>query len=175
MSAGDLEAFKGKYKCSFSKDCQLGKGGCGTVYKAEHIASGQFFAVKKSSLQDGPFAEREIQLLAILSHPNLVRYVEYYAGKEVADSREYYIVLEYAEEGDLASFVTNNFPGGKLPENVVRSISYQIASGLQYLHHVSLNHLLHFVSLCDEQDSSSRLYIILCSSPLSRDLPFIVI
>ncbi|KAI1439157.1 kinase-like protein [Xylaria sp. CBS 124048] len=75
------------YKSSFREDCLLGKGGFGKVYKCYNRLDQKTYAVKKiilptkivKGLSDGKYDDlqhilREVQAMAMLDHPNIVRY-----------------------------------------------------------------------------------------------------
>ena len=79
----------------------LGKGSFASVYTAKRKSDGQIYALKKvnlSSLKDKEktAALREVQLLASLSHPNLVAYKESFI-----ENNHLYLVMEYCPRGDL--------------------------------------------------------------------------
>lgn len=79
-------------------EAELGRGGMGTVYRGRHATSGQVAAVKvlPAELARQPsFVERfqrEIELLKLLDHPNIVRLYE--AG--VSDGFHFY-VMEFVD------------------------------------------------------------------------------
>lgn len=57
----------------------LGRGGMGVVYEAEHEVTGQRVALKTVTLQDAErlaSVRREIQALAGIRHPGIVRIVD---------------------------------------------------------------------------------------------------
>ncbi|KAI0394300.1 kinase-like protein [Xylariaceae sp. FL0594] len=75
------------YRATFREDRLLGKGGFGKVYQCYNILDQKTYAVKKiilppklvKSLSDGKHDDlqhvlREVQAMAMLDHPNIVRY-----------------------------------------------------------------------------------------------------
>ncbi|KAI0017049.1 protein kinase-like protein [Xylariomycetidae sp. FL0641] len=75
------------YQSSFRQDCLLGKGGFGKVYQCYNLLDQKTYAVKKILLPpkmgrilvDGRHEElhhilREVKAMAMLDHPNIVRY-----------------------------------------------------------------------------------------------------
>ncbi|KAI1270668.1 kinase-like protein [Xylariaceae sp. FL1019] len=75
------------YKSSFREDCLLGRGGFGKVYQCYNLLDQKTYAVKKILLSpklvknfcDGKHDElqhilREVKAMAMLDHPNVVRY-----------------------------------------------------------------------------------------------------
>jgi serine/threonine protein kinase len=63
----------------FQASCVLGRGDFGKVYKVQHQIDGQHYALKKmhfhqDNQSDIEYCLNEIQVLARLQHPNIVRY-----------------------------------------------------------------------------------------------------
>ncbi|KAI9889901.1 MAG: hypothetical protein M1814_004623, partial [Vezdaea aestivalis] len=128
----EVEALKG-YKLG---EC-VGKGAFGSVYRAFHWGTGETVAVKQVKLADLPKSELrvimvEIDLLANLKHPNIVKY-----QGSIKSSDSLYILLEYCENGSLHS-ICKNF--GKFPENLVALYMAQVLHGLLYLHEQGVIH-----------------------------------
>jgi serine/threonine protein kinase len=120
-------------------DC-LGRGGHGVVYKARHHLMPQRFVALKTvdatSLHKSedalPRFRREIDILARLEHPNVVR-----AYDVLRTRTQLYLVLEYIEGRDLASLVKER---GPLP--VPEAVGYvlQAARALSYAHRCGIVH-----------------------------------
>eukprot|EP01113_Clastostelium_recurvatum_P037254 TRINITY_DN5420_c0_g2_i1.p1 TRINITY_DN5420_c0_g2~~TRINITY_DN5420_c0_g2_i1.p1 ORF type:complete len:1097 (-),score=420.63 TRINITY_DN5420_c0_g2_i1:391-3681(-) len=122
---------------SYSLGAVLGKGGFGTVYAALDTENGDFVAVKQINLGKIPKDQlngimTEIDLLKNLHHPNIVKYVKYMKTKE-----SLYIVLEFVENGSLASIVKKY---GVFPESLVAVYIAQVLVGLLYLHEQGVVH-----------------------------------
>ena len=132
---------------------ELGKGGFGVVFKANHIKTGSTVAMKVIDLSKAdPFvhksAYREVYLLANLKSPNIVRIFE------VASSKRFFcIFMEYIHgkhQLKKSIFVQKiwfhplTFLGLTLLEDlnekkrynekIAKEIAKQIADALQYLH-----------------------------------------
>ena len=117
---------------------RLGEGTFGTVLKAMHRIAGERVAVKvlekRKMLQaeDIERVGREIAILKMLKHPNVVRLWEIiYAPERI------YLVMEFAARGELFQHIVKN---GRLREDEGRRFFGQIVSGLRYLHS---NHVVH--------------------------------
>ena len=79
-------------------------------------------------------ARREAKVLAALRHPNIVQYVDSFE-----DGRNFYIVMEYADGGDLAQKIEKR--GRKLfPEEEVLHDFIQIALAIKYIHDRKILH-----------------------------------
>ncbi|KAH3763592.1 STE/STE11/CDC15 protein kinase [Pelomyxa schiedti] len=106
----------------------IGRGACGVVYKAVDVKTGEFVAVKqvKTSANASQAAEKEINILSRLSHPNIIRVIGTHVEQDTLS-----IILEYADGGSLAG-ILDKF--GPLPETLVATYIDQVLTGLDYLH-----------------------------------------
>ena len=118
---------------------QLGRGGMGVVYLAQHIGLGRRAAVKvlapELADQEG-FKERfvrESQLAASLDHPNIVPV--YDAGER---DGVLFIAMRYVEGTDLAAVIEHS-PAGIEPKRALSLLS-QIADALDAAHAAGLVH-----------------------------------
>ncbi len=116
---------------------ELGRGGMGAVYAAEHLASGRRVALKVLSHQlDSPEARarflREGRLAASINHPNSV-YV--FGTEEIADTPV--IAMELIAGGTLQDRIQR---GGPLPVGAAVDAVLQIISGLEAAHSVGILH-----------------------------------
>src|SRR5262245_35276120 len=117
---------------------QIGKGGMGRVYKAEHRTMKRFVALKllsPSTLK----TERAIQLFlheiraaAVLQHPNIVAAYD----ANVVGGR-HYLVLEFVDGPNLDQLVRRR---GPLPVGLACDYIRQAANGLQFAHHLKMVH-----------------------------------
>jgi serine/threonine protein kinase len=82
-----------RYASEFKEVAALGRGGFGTVFQCQNALDGRDYAIKKVSIRgnstDQSFQSklqrvlREVKILAVLDHPNIVRY--YTAWLELED------------------------------------------------------------------------------------------
>jgi serine/threonine protein kinase len=136
LVAGATSFHVGKYVVV---DC-IGRGGNGVVFKARHMLMSQrFVALKTMDVRnlhrdDDALARfrREIDILACLEHPNIVR------AYDVLQTRSsLYLVLEYVAGHDLASLVKQR---GPLPVAEAVNYAVQAAQGLAYAHKCGVVH-----------------------------------
>lgn len=117
----------------------LGEGGSGSTYRAVCSSDGVTVAVKMLSLrhlQDWKqleLFEREAQVLAKLSHPQIPQYLEYF-HIDTPDNRAFYIVQQLAEGKPLNQWVESGWRG---TEAEIKDIADQLLGILQYLHQQS--------------------------------------
>lgn len=108
----------------------LGQGGMGAVYRAWHLTLKIPVAIKENldtSNDAQRQFEREAQILARLSHPNLPRVTDYF----FLPNHGQYLVMDFVEGEDLESKVQREGPLAE-PQAIVW-IS-QICDALAYLH-----------------------------------------
>jgi len=134
LLAGRHKLFLGKYKLLEN----IGQGGMGAVFKAEHPGLGRVVALKvmaQELLKDSDAVARfvrEIQSAAALDHPNIVAA---YDADCVGDT--YFLVMEYVEGNDLKAWIRQH---QQLPIRWACEVVRQAALGLQHAHENGLVH-----------------------------------
>jgi serine/threonine-protein kinase ULK/ATG1 len=118
---------------------RLGRGSSATVYLGYHKKSGIEVAVKKFELAVDndkilKRAEREIQILQSLSHPNIIKLYEIVRDRV---NRDIYLFLEYCPHGSLRSFLGK---GGYLEEKQGHQIMKQLSDALKHLYERNIYH-----------------------------------
>ncbi|KAI5067191.1 hypothetical protein GOP47_0017719 [Adiantum capillus-veneris] len=118
---------------------EIGKGAYGRVYKGLDLENGDFVAIKQVSLEnifpeDLASIMQEIDLLKNLNHKNIVKYLDSFKTKS-----HLHIILEYVENGSLASIIKPN-KFGAFPESLVAVYISQVLEGLVYLHEQGVIH-----------------------------------
>jgi hypothetical protein len=117
---------------------KIGEGGMGTVHRAEHMMLRRPTAIKliRAELTDEATLrrfEREVQLTATLSHPNIVTVFDY--GRTEDDT--FYYAMEYLDGADLATIVGLERP---MPPARVIHILVQTVEALAEAHGKGLIH-----------------------------------
>ncbi|MCJ1354362.1 MAG: serine/threonine protein kinase, CMGC, CDC2/CDK sub [Icmadophila ericetorum] len=124
---------------------KLGEGTFGEVYKARSTRYGHQVALKKILMhneKDGfPItALREIRLLKMLSHPNILKLEEMAVERAKGEGRKkatMYMVTPYMDH-DLSGLLEN--PAVHITEPQIKCYMIQLLEGLRYLHG---NQILH--------------------------------
>jgi serine/threonine-protein kinase BUR1 len=124
---------------------KLGEGTFGEVHKARHRITGSVYALKKILMhneKDGfPITSlREIKLLKMLSHDNVLKLEEMAVERPKTEGRKraiLYMVTPYMDH-DLSGLLDN--PDVKFQEAQIKCYMLQLFKGLRYLHD---NHILH--------------------------------
>jgi serine/threonine protein kinase len=117
---------------------KLGQGGMGVVFEARHSLLRRRAAVKMLPAEragDEAYArfEREVQVTAQLSHPNIVQVYDY--GR--TDEGSFYYAMEYLDGVDLERLVHEH---GPLPAARVAHILLQAAEALAEAHAAGVIH-----------------------------------
>jgi NIMA (never in mitosis gene a)-related kinase len=139
----DSELFRSKYR----KIKMVGKGSFGEAVLVRSREDGKRYiskaidtaAMSPKELRD---VQREIEILAKVNHPNIVRYREHFQ-----DGALMFIIMEYADGGDLSSRMKDQKKKSSDPEKpvyfddaLVMSWFLQICMAVKYLHD---NKILH--------------------------------
>ncbi|TYJ09568.1 hypothetical protein E1A91_A11G150200v1 [Gossypium mustelinum] len=118
---------------NFRKECLIGEGGFGRVYKGKLEKTGQVVAVKqldRNGLQGNREFLVEVLMLSLLHHPNLVNLIGY-----CSDGDQRLLVYEYMPLGSLDDHLLDISPSQKPLDWYARmKIARGAAQGLEYLH-----------------------------------------
>ena len=115
---------------------QLGQGGMGAVFLAQHATLKRKVAIKVLTASKDPVAvkrfEREARAVAALDHASIVRLFDVANHGEVP-----YLVMEYVEGCSMEQLLAKS---GRLPYSQVAGWAFQIALGLQHAHEQGFVH-----------------------------------
>jgi len=131
------DPFLGKEISGYRFDAILGAGGMGTVYKATQMSLDRPVAIKVLPLQvaeEPQFVarfDREAQVLASLSHPNIVQVFD--RGEHEG---RYFIVMEFVEGDTLRALVKR----GPVPPRQAYRIVGALLHALDYAHGCGVVH-----------------------------------
>ncbi|KAL6533003.1 hypothetical protein OROMI_027115 [Orobanche minor] len=121
-----------------NKDCEIGRGGFGTVYRTM-LGDGRSVAIKKltvSSLVKSPEDfEREVRILGRIHHANLLMLDGYYWTPSLQ-----LLIYEFAPGGNLYRRLHEGSAGNYLTWNERFDIILGTAKGLAHLHQMSVIH-----------------------------------
>lgn len=110
---------------------RMGDGAFSVVYKARHLVTNLFVAIKVLRKYQMDSVQRqsvlkEVTIMRQLKHPNIVRFIEF------IDSNDYYyIVQELATGGEIFSAIVNYT---YFSEDLSRHVIVQVAKAIKYLH-----------------------------------------
>lgn len=143
----------------YSAERVIGSGSFGVVYKAIQIQTRQTVAIKKVR-EDRRYKNRELQIMKVVKHPNIVSLLDCFYSKI---QRDIYLnlVMEYIPETLYVTIRNHAKAGQCIPFLLTKLYSYQICRALSYCHQRNICHrdikpqnlLLdpesHIVKLCD--------------------------
>ena len=114
---------------SFIKD--IGEGNFGKVKLSTLDSTKEKFAIKildkeKLKSQTKSTLYNEIEIISTLKHPNIV-----YVDKILEDEKNYYIIMEFCEKGELFDYIVEK---ERLCPEEASFFFYQIINGVEYIH-----------------------------------------
>ncbi|KAF8028210.1 hypothetical protein BT93_E0957 [Corymbia citriodora subsp. variegata] len=137
MFSGDPDFSTGTHAL-LSKDCELGRGGFGAVYRTM-LRDGRAVAIKKltvsSLVKSQDEFEREVKKLGNIRHSNLVALEGYYWTPSLQ-----LLISEFVSGGNLYKHLHEGSGGNLLSWNERFNIILGTARGLAHLHHMSIIH-----------------------------------
>ena len=114
----------------------VGEGAYGIVYKCKNKETGKFVAIKKFKETDDDLVKktmkRELRMLQILRHPNIVDFREAFKRKG-----NLFLVFEFVDR-DLLQLLQLK-PNG-LDPNLIRHLMFQLCKAISYLHSQDVIH-----------------------------------
>ncbi|KAI9293258.1 Pkinase-domain-containing protein [Neoconidiobolus thromboides FSU 785] len=128
------------FELSYNKTAAVGNGSFGVVYHARISETNEEVAIKKV-LQDKRFKNRELQIMRLINHPNIVdlKYYFYTNGKK-KDEIYLSLILEFMPETIYRA--SRNFVRARelMPLILVKLYTYQIVRSLIYIHSMGICH-----------------------------------
>ena len=120
----------------YSQTARLGGGKFSEVFEAKHKKTNVAYALKKIdktklNAREKEFLRDEIQIISLLSNPNVVEIREVYETK-----RWMFIMMEQVQGGELFNYLQNNV----VTEPDMANIMRQLLLGIQYLHQCGIIH-----------------------------------
>ncbi|KAL0321760.1 UNVERIFIED_CONTAM: putative LRR receptor-like serine/threonine-protein kinase IRK [Sesamum calycinum] len=137
MFSGDPDFSTGAQSL-LNKNCELGRGGFGSVYRTT-LKDGRSIAIKKltvsSLVKSQEEFEREVKKLGKVRHVNLVALDGYYWTPSLQ-----LLIYEYVPGGNLYKHLHEGSSGNYLSWNERFNIILGAAKGLAHLHHMKVIH-----------------------------------
>ncbi|KAK8615036.1 hypothetical protein V6N13_068822 [Hibiscus sabdariffa] len=124
-----------KQTVSYMAERVVGTGSFGVVFEAKCLETGESVAIKKV-LQDKRYKNRELQIIRILEHPNVIQLKHCFFSTTEKDELYLNLVLEYVPETVHRVSKHHSRMNQHMPIIYVQLYAYQICRALNYLHHV---------------------------------------
>ncbi|KAF5628508.1 serine threonine kinase [Fusarium sp. NRRL 52700] len=121
--------------CSYRRGIRLGRGASASVYKVFNVKTGRLFA-GKTSTEHFDHLREEARILTRLSHPQIVKFIEYCEDKHNPAANV--LVMELCAGGSLQDKIHDN-PRG-LNGLVTLQVLLQVGQAVEYLHGEGLFH-----------------------------------
>uniref|UniRef100_A0A1D1ZBP1 non-specific serine/threonine protein kinase n=1 Tax=Anthurium amnicola TaxID=1678845 RepID=A0A1D1ZBP1_9ARAE len=122
-----------KQTVSYITEHVVGTGSFGVVFQAKCRETGEIVAIKKV-LQDKRYKNRELQIMQLLDHPNIIALRHFFFS--ATDREELYLnlVLEFVPETVNRLSKQYNKMNQRMPLIYVKLYTYQICRSLAYIH-----------------------------------------
>ncbi|XP_027911129.1 shaggy-related protein kinase zeta isoform X2 [Vigna unguiculata] len=150
-----------KQTISYMAERVVGTGSFGVVFQAKCLETGEPVAIKKV-LQDRRYKNRELQLMRLMDHPNVICLKHCFFSTTSRDELFLNLVMEYVPETMYRVIKHYNTMNQRMPLIYAKLYTYQIFRGLAYIHttlgvchrdvkpqNLLVHPLTHQVKLCD--------------------------
>ncbi|XP_022845550.1 shaggy-related protein kinase zeta-like isoform X2 [Olea europaea var. sylvestris] len=150
-----------KRTISYMAECVVGTGSFGIVFQARCLETGEAVAIKKV-LQDKRYKNRELQLMRLMDHPNVISLKHCFFSTTTKDELFLNLVMDYVPETMykvLKHYINSN---QSMLLIYVKLYTYQLFRGLAYMHtvpgvchrdikpqNILVDPLTHQVKICD--------------------------
>ncbi|KAM3318221.1 hypothetical protein ACQJBY_035768 [Aegilops geniculata] len=122
-----------KQSVSYVAEHVVGTGSFGVVFQAKCRETGEVVAIKKV-LQDKRYKNRELQIMHMLDHPNIVGLKHYFFSTTERNELYLNLVLEFVPETVNRMARQYNRMNQRVPLIYVKLYTYQICRALAYIH-----------------------------------------
>ncbi|KAJ8441545.1 hypothetical protein Cgig2_026346 [Carnegiea gigantea] len=124
-----------KQTVSYMAERVVGTGSFGVVFQAKCLETGEQVAIKKV-LQDKRYKNRELQIMRLLDHPNVVQLKNCFYSTTEKDEVYLNLVLDFVPETVYRVLKHFNRMSQHMPIIYVQLYAYQICRALNYIHNV---------------------------------------
>lgn len=127
---------------NFVSKRKIGSGAFGNVYLLKLAGTGEEVAMK-TVFQDKRYKNRELSVMKVLDHPNIVKLLNYYYTTELKNGKnEQFLncVMDYVPE-TLSSLISDNRKNRKIfPLPIIKVFAFQMLKSIGYLHAMGICH-----------------------------------
>ncbi|CAG8535665.1 3899_t:CDS:2 [Diversispora eburnea] len=128
------------FDLSYTVTKVIGNGSFGVVFQAKLTNTGEDAAIKKV-LQDKRFKNRELQIMRLVSHPNIVDLKAFfYSSGEKKEEVYLNLVLEYVPETVYRASRVYAKSKQTMPVLFIKLYMYQLFRSLAYIHSLGICH-----------------------------------
>ncbi|KAK4271718.1 hypothetical protein QN277_020367 [Acacia crassicarpa] len=124
-----------KQTISYMAERVVGNGSFGIVFQAKCLETGEAVAIKKV-LQDRRYKNRELQLMRVMDHPNVISLKHCFFSTTSTNELYLNLVMEYVPQSLYQVIMHYSNANQRMPLIYVKLYMYQIFRGLAYIHTV---------------------------------------
>ncbi|KAH7286584.1 hypothetical protein KP509_32G013900 [Ceratopteris richardii] len=124
-----------KQTISYKAERVVGTGSFGIVFQAKCLETGEIVAIKKV-LQDKRYKNRELQVMQMLDHPNVVNLRHCFYSNTEKDELYLNLVLDFVPETVYRVAKHYSRANQRMPLIYVKLYTYQVCRALAYIHGV---------------------------------------
>ncbi|PKA46214.1 Shaggy-related protein kinase theta [Apostasia shenzhenica] len=135
VKAKHVKGMELRQTISYMAERVVGTGSFGIVFQAKCMETSETVAIKKV-LQDKRYKNRELQIMQMLEHPNVIQLKHYFFSTTEKDELYLNLVLEYVSETVYRMAKQYFRMNHQMPLIYVKLYSYQICRALAYIHGV---------------------------------------
>ena len=121
---------------------RIGKGSSCQVYNVLNKVNNKIYAIKQSSSQENEeIINNEVQMFKIFNNesPYIIKYYDFFKGKNELNKTCLCIQLEYCEYGNIREIIKHGKKKGvRINEIEISSIIYMVLKGINFLHNKNL-------------------------------------
>ena len=117
----------------------IGNGSFGVVFQAQLLPTHETVAIKKV-LQDRRYKNRELQIMKVIRHPNIVTLLDYFYTSTEKNEVYLNLVLEFVPDTIYRTLRQYSKAKQTLPMFLVKLYMYELFRSLAYLHSLSICH-----------------------------------
>ncbi|TPX42224.1 hypothetical protein SeMB42_g05232 [Synchytrium endobioticum] len=120
----------------------IGNGSFGVVFQAKIIETGDYTAIKKV-LQDKRFKNREMQIMRLVSHPNIVALKAYFYSNGSGEKKDEVflnLMLDFVPETIYRASRHYAKMKQSMPMICIKLYMYQVFRSLAYIHAIGICH-----------------------------------
>jgi len=128
-----------RHTLSYSTERVVGNGSFGVVFQATCLETGETVAIKKV-LQDKRFKNRELQIMQLLEHPNIIKHKHCFYSTTEKDEVYLNLVLEYVPDTVYRISKHYSKQNQRVPTLYVKLYMYQLCRSLAFIHSLGVCH-----------------------------------
>lgn len=128
-----------KQTYNYATERIVGNGSFGVVFQATCLETAETVAIKKV-LQDKRFKNRELQIMKMVNHPNIVRLKQCFYSTSEKDETYLHLVLEYVPDTVYRISKSYSKNNQRMPPIFVKLYTYQMCRALGHIHKYGICH-----------------------------------